>query len=99
MDLSVTNDSQGEDVNTGVGSAPAIDTRRLDTQVLIASGETVVLGGVFQEESRRSSAKVPFLGDIPLLGALFRSNSRSDNKRELLIFVTPRVLQEGLVVQ
>ena len=99
MDLSVTNDSQGEDVNTGVGSAPAIDTRRLDTQVLIASGETVVLGGVFQEETRRSSAKVPFLGDIPLLGTLFRNNSRSDNKRELLIFVTPRVLQEGLVVQ
>ncbi|MES0874845.1 type IV pilus secretin PilQ [Sinimarinibacterium thermocellulolyticum] len=99
MDLSVTNDSQGEDVNTGVGSAPAIDTRRLDTQVLITSGETVVLGGVFQEETRRSASKVPFLGDIPLLGTLFRNSGRSDNKRELLIFVTPRVLQEGLVVQ
>jgi len=99
MDLSVTNDSQGEDVNTGVGSAPAIDTRRLDTQVLITSGETVVLGGVFQEENRRSNAKVPLLGDIPLIGSLFSNNIRSQNKRELLIFVTPRVLREGLAVQ
>ncbi len=96
MDLSVTNDSQGQNVNTGVGSAPAIDTRRLDTQVLIRSGETVVLGGVFQEENQQSASKVPLLGDIPLLGALFRNHSRSTNKRELLIFVTPKVLQEDL---
>lgn len=99
MDLSVTNDSQGEDVNTGLGTAPAIDTRKLDTQVLIKSGETVVLGGVFQEESRKSTAKVPLLGDLPLLGVLFKNNSASKNKRELLIFVTPRVLQEGLSVK
>jgi type IV pilus assembly protein PilQ len=98
MDLAVTNDSQGENVNTGVGSAPAIDTRRLETQVLIKSGETIVLGGVFQEESSKSASKVPLLGDIPLLGTLFRSDSISRNKRELLIFVTPRVLQEGLAV-
>ncbi len=99
MDLAVTNDSQGEDVNTGQGgSAPAIDTRRVETQVLIKSGETIVLGGVFQEESSKSSSKVPLLGDIPLLGQLFRSDSMSRNKRELLIFVTPRVLQEGLAV-
>lgn len=98
MDLGVTNDSQGEDVSTGLGSAPAIDTRRLDTQVLIRSGETVVLGGVFQQENRKSAGKVPLLGDIPLLGALFRNSTRSDNKRELLIFVTPKVLQEGLKV-
>jgi type IV pilus assembly protein PilQ len=99
LDLSVTNDSQGENVNTGVGSAPAIDTRRLDTQVLIGSGETVVLGGVFQEEKTNSAAKIPFLGDIPLIGSLFRNSSRNSNKRELLIFVTPRVLQEGLSVK
>ncbi|SFF23628.1 type IV pilus assembly protein PilQ [Fontimonas thermophila] len=99
LDLSVTNDSQGEDVNTGVGSAPAIDTRRLDTQVLIKSGETVVLGGVFQDESSKSASKVPLLGDVPILGRLFRSDGSSRNKRELLIFVTPRVLQEGLNVK
>lgn len=99
MDLSVTNDSQGENVNTGVGSAPAIDTRRLETQVLIKSGETVVLGGVFQDESTKGASKVPFLGDVPMIGRLFRSDSSSRNKRELLIFVTPRVLQEGLAVK
>ena len=98
MDLNVTNDSQGENVTTGTGSAPAIDTRKLDTQVLIRSGDTVVLGGVFQRESSSGASKVPLLGDIPLLGFLFRNGTRSDTKRELLIFVTPKVLQEGLKV-
>ena len=98
MDLNVTNDSQGANVTTAGGTAPAIDTRRLDTQVLIKSGETVVLGGVFQRETTNSASKVPLLGDIPLLGALFRNNEKSDVKRELLIFVTPKVLQEGLAV-
>lgn len=100
MDISVTNDTQGEDVNTGTGgSAPAIDTQRLTTQVLVNNGATVVLGGVFQQDNSSSSTKVPFLGDIPLFGALFRSNSSSSVKRELLIFVTPKILQEGLRVE
>jgi type IV pilus assembly protein PilQ len=98
MDLAVTNDSQGANVATGLGSAPAIDTRRLNTQVLVRSGETVVLGGVFQQDNRASQAKVPLLGDIPLLGALFRNDIKGSSKRELLIFVTPKVLQEGLRV-
>ncbi|HSW15155.1 MAG TPA: type IV pilus secretin PilQ [Solimonas sp.] len=98
MDLAVTNDSQGANVATGLGSAPAIDTRRLNTQVLIRSGDTVVLGGVFQQDNRTSQAKVPLLGDVPLIGALFRNDIRASNKRELLIFVTPKVLQEGLRV-
>lgn len=99
MDLAVSNDSQGENVTTGVGSAPAIDTRKVDTQVLIRSGETVVLGGVFQEETTSASSKVPLLGDIPLLGALFKNSARGKSKRELLIFVTPKVLQDGLSTQ
>src|SRR3546814_12905460 len=98
MDLNGTNDSQGANVTTGSGSAPAIDTRKLDTQVLIRSGDTVVLGGVFQRESTTGASKVPLLGDIPLLGFLFRNDSKNDTKRELLIFVTPKVLQEGLKV-
>lgn len=99
MDLNVTSDSKGADVNTGTGgSAPAIDTRKLDTQVLIRSGDTVVLGGVFQRTTNSSTSKVPLLGDIPLLGFLFRNDSKADTKRELLIFVTPKVLQEGLKV-
>jgi type IV pilus assembly protein PilQ len=99
MDLAVTNDSQGTNVSTGSGQAPAIDTRRLTTQVLIKSGETVVLGGVFQQESTATAAKVPLLGDIPLIGFLFRSDTRSTVKRELLIFVTPKVLREGLKLE
>ncbi|MDM4770540.1 type IV pilus secretin PilQ [Solimonas sp. SE-A11] len=99
MDLAVTNDSQGQNVPTGLGgTAPAIDTRRLNTQVLVRSGETVVLGGVFNQESSNDQTKVPLLGDVPMLGRLFRSDSKSSIKRELLIFVTPKVLQEGLRV-
>lgn len=99
MDLNVTNDSRGSDVNTGTGGqAPAIDTRKLDTQVLIRSGDTVVLGGIFQRTRNDSQSKVPLLGDIPLLGFLFSNSDRSDTKRELLIFVTPKVLQEGLKI-
>lgn len=100
MDLAVTNDSQGVSVSTGTGgSAPAIDTRRLQTQALIRSGETLVLGGVFQEEQSRNAGKVPLLGDIPLFGALFRNSARSRAKRELLIFVTPSILEEELVTR
>lgn len=96
MDLSVTNDSQGSSVSTGTGgAAPTIDTRRLQTQALIHSGETLVLGGVTQEERNRSAGKLPLLGDIPLLGYLFRNSARSSAKRELLIFVTPRILEEA----
>ncbi|SER02682.1 type IV pilus secretin (or competence protein) PilQ [Solimonas aquatica] len=95
MDLSVTNDSQGSSVSTGTGgAAPTIDTRRLQTQALIHSGETLVLGGVTQEERNRSTGKLPLLGDIPLLGYLFRNSARSSARRELLIFVTPRILEE-----
>jgi len=98
MDLRVTNDTQGEDVALGLGSAPSIDTRRLNTQVLVKTGDTIVLGGVFQQESGKDTTKVPLLGDIPFFGHLFRTDSKSENKRELLIFVTPKILQDGLRV-
>ena len=98
MDLEVTNDTQGTNVSTGAGSAPAIDTRRVTTQVLVKTGETVVLGGVYQQDSGKDVTKVPFFGDIPVLGHLFRNDTTNTNKRELLIFVTPKILQEGLRV-
>jgi type IV pilus assembly protein PilQ len=98
LDLRVTADTQGEDVALGIGAAPSIDTRRLNTQVLVESGNTVVLGGVFQQETTKDKTKVPLLGDIPLFGQLFRNTSDNDSKRELLIFVTPKILQEGLRV-
>jgi type IV pilus assembly protein PilQ len=74
---------------------PSIDTRRIVTQVLVNDGETVVLGGIFETERRDEETKVPLLGDIPGLGRLFKRTNSVSNKRELLIFVTPKILREG----
>lgn len=97
MDLKVHKDSVGEIVSTGGlgGTVPSIDTRAVETQVLVADGQTVVLGGIYETERRETIRKVPFLGDIPFVGVLFRSKQVVDNKAELLIFVTPRILEEG----
>lgn len=99
MDLAVSKDSIGEVVPTGNGgTAPAIDTRKVTTQVLVDNGQTVVLGGIYEQENRNTVSKIPLLGDIPLLGALFRNRVTDSNKAELLIFITPKLLQEGLKV-
>lgn len=99
MDLAVTNDTQGTDVNTGSGgTAPAIDTRKVNTQVLVDNGQTVVLGGIYEQTNNDSVAKVPLLGDIPVLGVLFRTTTKIQNKTELLIFITPKILTEGLKI-
>ncbi|PMJ89351.1 type IV pilus secretin PilQ family protein [Vibrio sp. 10N.261.55.A7] len=92
LDLSVTQDRPGEVVKTGTGEAVAIDTQRIGTQVLVNNGETVVLGGIYQHSSTNSVDKVPLLGDLPLLGALFRRTYEQKGKSELLIFVTPKVI-------
>lgn len=99
MDLEVNNDSQGADVNTGNGgTAPAIDTRKVNTQVLVDNGQTVVLGGIYDQNKIDSVSKVPLLGDIPFIGRAFRFDSTRTSKRELLIFVTPRIVSEDLRV-
>ena len=97
MDLKVHKDNVGDIISTGGlgGTVPSIDTRSVETQVLVADGQTVVLGGIYETERRETINKVPFLGDIPFVGNLFKSKSRIDNKAELLIFVTPRILEEG----
>ncbi len=96
MDLRVSKDSVGELTSSATGGfVPSIDTREIETQVLVRDGQTVVLGGIYETERRETIRKVPFLGDIPGVGALFRSTSRVTNKAELLIFVTPRILNEG----
>ncbi len=97
MDLRVHKDNVGEIISTGGigGTVPSIDTRSIETQVLVKDGQTVVLGGIYETERRETVNKVPFLGDLPLVGFLFRSTQRIDNKAELLIFVTPRILDEG----
>jgi type IV pilus assembly protein PilQ len=97
MDLRVHKDSVGDIISTGGlgGTVPSIDTRAVQTQVLVADGQTVVLGGIYETERRETISKVPVLGDIPVVGNLFKSRQRIDNKAELLIFVTPRILDEG----
>ena len=99
MDLKVTKDSVGALVSDGFGgSVPSIDTRSIETQVLVDNGQTVVRGGIYETEKAEQVSKVPFLGDIPLIGALFRSTRVVSNKSELLIFVTPKILSEGSVI-
>ena len=96
LDLTVSKDNVGQLVPSATGgNVPSIDTRSITTQVLVNDGQTVVLGGILETERRETENKVPYLGDIPGLGVLFRSRSRTDNKDELLIFVTPKILREG----
>ncbi|MBL6749691.1 MAG: type IV pilus secretin PilQ [Nevskia sp.] len=100
MDLIVHDDSVGSFVPTGQGgSVPSINTREVDTQVLVDNGQTVVLGGVYEQTVNRNATKVPFLGDIPLLGYLFRETQIQDQKREVLVFITPKIVSEGLKVE
>ncbi|AQP99473.1 secretin [Pseudoalteromonas aliena] len=91
LDLIITQDTRGDTVQTGTGPAVAIDTQQIETQVLVENGQTVVLGGIFQQQIINSTKKVPILGDIPYLGRLFKSTSEFNEKRELLIFVTPKI--------
>jgi type IV pilus assembly protein PilQ len=96
LDLTVAKDSVGQLVASATGGfVPSIDTREIVTQVLVNDGQTVVLGGILETERRDSETKVPWLGDIPVLGYLFKTTNKTDNKDELLIFVTPRILREG----
>ncbi|PXF63958.1 type IV pilus secretin PilQ [Kangiella spongicola] len=102
LDLAITQDTRGEEVlfttpdGFAVGGAPAINTQEIGTQILVDNGETIVLGGIFQHRTKLDKTKVPLLGDIPLLGWLFRNTSREDSKEELLIFVTPKIIKQGL---
>ena len=94
MDLLVSQDSVGSIIS---GGEPSIDVTRIQTQALVGDGQTLVLGGIFQTEEVRGTKKVPFLGDIPYLGKLFRNDLRNIEKREILIFITPKILDENLL--
>ena len=93
MKLNITKDSPGPATPTG---QLTINKNAIDTNVLVDNGETVVLGGIFEETNNNSHTKVPFLGDLPYVGKLFRRDSKTENKRELLIFVTPRIVNDTL---
>jgi type IV pilus assembly protein PilQ len=95
MDLEVKKDSVGV-IFSGI---PSIDTKKVSTQVLVDNGDTIVLGGIFEQTTRTTTTKVPFLGDIPFLGNIFKNTVKQDDKTELLIFVTPKIVKEALTVR
>jgi type IV pilus assembly protein PilQ len=92
LTLDVNKDTVGQVTANGF----AIDTKRIQTQVLVENGGTVAIGGIFEETERNDDTKVPLLGDLPIVGALFRSRTRSTSKSEMLVFITPQLLPEGL---
>ena len=94
MDLTVNKDSP--DFANLVQGVPPINTQNVETQVLVDNGETVVLGGVYEQTKTKSINRVPFFGDLPLVGGLFRNKTETNDKSELLIFVTPKLLKEDI---
>ena len=96
LDLDISDDAVGQQVTSATGgSVPSIDTREIITQVLVNDGQTVVLGGILDTTKSFAANKVPFFADIPVLGNLFKSTIKINNKTELLIFITPKILREG----
>ena len=97
MELSVNQDKIGTPLNQFL--PPPVNTKQVTTKVLVENGGTVVIGGIFDRTENEVVNKVPMLGDIPVLGYVFRNTTKVDNKQELLIFVTPRILSENLNLQ
>ncbi len=95
LDLIITQDTRGDIVPTPTGQAVAIDTQRIETQVLVENGETIVLGGIYQQQIINTVSKVPLFGDIPYVRRLFRNDSEFTEKKELLIFVTPKIVTDS----
>ena len=97
MTVEVRKDSVGQMVNLGGGfQVPSIDTRNVTTQISVNNGDTAVIGGIYEETVNNTVDKVPFLGDVPVLGYLFKTTGRTSEKQELLIFLTPRVIKESI---
>jgi type IV pilus assembly protein PilQ len=95
MQVEIRKDSVGQLVNVqGGGQVPAIDTKNVLTQIAVNNGDTAVIGGIYEEVIRNDKTQVPFLGDVPVLGNLFKTTSRSSQKTELLIFLTPRIVRD-----
>ncbi|MDB5892964.1 MAG: secretin, partial [Rhodoferax sp.] len=90
LDLDINKDSRGETTAAGI----AINTKHIKTQVLVENGGTVVIGGIFTLDETDTETKVPLLGDIPVMGVLFKSRSRSSSKQEMLVFITPKMIAE-----
>jgi type IV pilus assembly protein PilQ len=98
MELIINQDSvSGEEIVSNQSAVPIIDTTELNTKVLVGDGQTIVLGGIFQQSKSNRVNKVPLLGDIPVLGRIFRQDVKRTEKQELLIFITPRILSDALL--
>jgi type IV pilus assembly protein PilQ len=95
MDLNVHKDSVGQVTTAG----PSIDTKQIATSVLVQNGGTVVIGGIYSQTESDNTTKVPVLGDVPYIGFLFRNNSKVDNKNELLIFISPRIIKSSVTLR
>ena len=93
LNMDLQKDDLSGYVNTGVGQVPQIATREVTTAVLVEDGQTVVVGGVYEFKDQNSLSKIPFLGDIPILGNLFKNRNHTKSKAELLVFVTPKVIR------
>jgi type IV pilus assembly protein PilQ len=99
MELEVKKDKLGQTVRVGLGEAVAIDTQSINTQVLVGNGETAVLGGIYEQTDRTDVDKVPFFGDLPIMGNLFKRKSITSDKTELLIFITPKIMDDRMTLQ
>ena len=100
LEINVKKDRVGSVIVTSGGvNVPSIDTSSVQTTVFLNDGQTVVLGGILETERRFTERKVPYLGDVPVLGYLFKTSTRTNNKDELLIFVTPKILREGATIK
>lgn len=95
MDVKVTKDAP--DFNNAVNNVPPINKNEVNANVLVSDGETIVIGGVFSNIQSKSVEKVPFLGDLPFLGRVFRRDMVQDQKSELLIFITPRIINNNVI--
>lgn len=95
LDLTVNKDAVGELFGVGTTVVPSIDTRELETQILVNNGETVVLGGIYEQTKRNQVNRVPFFSELPLIGDWFKSTQNEDDKSELLVFVTPKIVRDS----
>lgn len=100
LDVEVLKNTKGDAVVTSSGITNyAVNTNRVKTQVLVNNGDTAVLGGIFEQETHNDKTQLPLFGDLPVLGALFRSTLKQDDKKELLIFITPRIVKDSLNIR
>jgi type IV pilus assembly protein PilQ len=97
MELKINKDRP--DFNNTVLGVPTIDTKEVTTTVLVDNGDTIVLGGIFEQATGHGTDSVPVLGDIPVIGAAFRAKTSSEEKEELMIFITPKIMDESISVR